>query len=158
MKIENQQLIEKFYSAFKNKNAAEMQACYHDEAVFKDPVFGELNRAKAAAMWRMLCENGKDLKIEFSDVFANDKTGGVTWQARYTFSKTGRKVHNVVHAKFEFKEGKIKKHNDDFNFYAWNIQAFGFTGRLLGFLPFFKNKVRSVARKSLEKYIKNHGF
>jgi len=102
-------LIEKFYSAFKNLDAETMANCYHKDIVFKDPAFGTLKSDKAKYMWHMLCQNqkGKDFKISYSNIdFKNDK-GTAQWEAHYTFSKTGRKVHNKITATFEFKDGKI---------------------------------------------------
>ncbi len=89
-------LIEKFYKAFQNKDAETMISCYHEDVVFRDPVFGELKGDDARAMWIMLCRNAKDLQIELSDISASLKKGSAHWEAWYSFSKTGRKVHNVV--------------------------------------------------------------
>ncbi len=38
----NAALIQRFYAAFAARDAAGMQACYHPDVVFRDPVFGEL--------------------------------------------------------------------------------------------------------------------
>ena len=61
-------------------------------------------------MWEMLITAGKDLKITFSDIRANDTTGTCHWEAWYTFSRTGKKVHNIIDASFEFQDGKIIQH------------------------------------------------
>ena len=66
------------------------------------------------------------------------------------FSVTGKKVVNHIKANFEFENGKIIKHNDHFNFYTWAKQALGFTGVLLGWTPFLKNKIRSTAANNLK--------
>ena len=60
-------LIEKFYDAFAKRDAETMSTCYHDDVHFTDPAF-DLHGTSAADMWRMLCENGKDLKLEYRDV------------------------------------------------------------------------------------------
>ena len=49
----NAQLIQTFYTAFQNRDAAGMAACYHPEVVFSDPVFPHLEGPKAIAMWQM---------------------------------------------------------------------------------------------------------
>jgi limonene-1,2-epoxide hydrolase len=148
------QLLEAFYTAFKNLDAETMVNCYHDDVVFKDPAFGILNGDHAKNMWRMLCESqkGKDFKITFSNIEANDFNGSAHWEAFYTFSKTGRKVHNVIEAQFEFKDGKIIKHTDVFDLYRWSKQAFGLTGFLLGWTRFFKNKLNVQTNNLLSKY------
>jgi ketosteroid isomerase-like protein len=150
----NAELIRDFYTCFANRDARGMAACYHPSVKFSDEVFTELEGAKANAMWRMLCERGKDLKIEFRDIEANDTTGSAHWEAWYTFSGTGRPVHNKIDAHFEFRGKKIFRHRDTFDFHAWASQAFGVTGRLLGWSSLFRKRVRAKAAKSLAAYMK----
>ena len=147
-------LIESFYIAFNKLDADAMTACYHDEIVFEDPAFGILKGKHAKNMWRMLCESqkGKDFKITFSNIQANDLIGSAHWEAFYTFSKTGRKVHNVIDAHFEFKDGKIIKHTDDFNLYKWSRQAMGLKGLLLGNTQFFKARLNAQTKHLLSKF------
>lgn len=145
-------IIEKFYTAFTEKDWQTMQSCYHDEVTFEDPAFGQLHGAEAKKMWKMLCEQGNDLKIEFSNVEVNEKIGKAHWEAWYTFSLTGKKIHNVIDAEFELKDGLIISHKDSFNLHRWAKQAFGFKGWLLGGTNFFRKKFQQQARKSLAKY------
>lgn len=145
-------IIEKFYTAFTQKDWQTMQSCYHNEVTFEDPAFGQLHGGEAKKMWKMLCEQGKDLKIEFSNVEVNEKTGNAHWEAWYTFSLTGKKIHNVIDAEFELKDGLIISHKDSFNLHRWAKQAFGFKGWLLGGTNFFRKKFQRQARKSLAKY------
>jgi limonene-1,2-epoxide hydrolase len=147
-------LIEKFYTAFQNKDAATMVSCYHDDIVFTDPAFGELKGDDAKAMWKMLCSNSSDLKIEFSNITASLKKGSVHWEAWYTFSRKGRKVHNVIDAEFDFKDSKIIKHTDTFNLHKWASQAMGWKGKLFGGRVFFKNKLNLQTRKLLAEFKK----
>jgi ketosteroid isomerase-like protein len=149
-------LIEKFYKAFQNKDAQTMISCYHEDVVFNDPVFGELKGNDARAMWTMLCRNAEDLRIELSNISASLKKGSAHWEAWYSFSKTGRKVHNVVDANFEFKDSKIIKHADSFNMHKWASQALGFKGWLLGGTNFLKEKIRQQARNSLIEFRSNN--
>lgn len=133
-----------------------MQACYADDATFSDSAFVDLNAAQVRAMWKMLLLGGKDLQMVFRDVQANDQKGSAYWEATYTFSATGRKVLNKIHANFEFENGKIKKHRDHFDFYAWARQAFGTTGLLLGWTSYFQGKVQAKAKGNLEKFMQNN--
>jgi ketosteroid isomerase-like protein len=154
----NAQLIHKFYTAFSKRDAREMAACYHPSVRFSDEVFTDLQGAWANAMWQMLCERGKDLKIEFRDIVADDAGGRAHWEAWYTFSATRRPVHNKIDARFEFEDGKIIRHRDSFSFWAWASQALGPTGVLLGWSPFVKNRVRSQAAKSLDAFVRERGW
>lgn len=150
----HENLITAFYAAFAKHDHAGMAACYHDDVEFTDPVFGTLKGVQAKAMWQMLLERSKgSLQISFSNVHATDTTGSAHWEAIYPFSKTGRTVHNKIDAAFQFKDGKIIKHTDHFDLYKWSRQAFGVTGTLLGFTPFFQNKIRATATKSLHSYL-----
>jgi ketosteroid isomerase-like protein len=153
----NRRLIEDFYTAFKQKDAEGMVACYHEEITFEDPVFGILKGTDAKNMWRMLLASSKDLDITFNNIQLAGDQGKVRWEALYTFSKTGRKVHNKVEASFIFKEGRIWNHRDDFSFSKWSSQAFGMLGLLLGYTRFLKTKIRRNAHASLAKYKASRG-
>ena len=156
---QNEELIHRFYQAFQKKDHKTMQDCYSDQALFNDEVFKDLDARKVRKMWEMLVKRSTDLKIEYSNVQAEDKNGSAEWVAWYTFSQTGRKVRNKIHSSFEFENGKITTHTDRFHFHNWSSQALGFTGKLLGWTSFLKNKVRKNAMHALEKYIlKNPDF
>lgn len=150
---QNEQLIEHFYTCFKNKDYEGMQTCYADNATFSDAVFQNLNAAQVRAMWQMLILKGKDLRIEFSQISADEQTGRAHWDAYYTFSTTGKKVVNKIDAFFEFENGKISKHTDSFNFYNWAKQALGTSGLLLGWTNFLQQRVRLQAIKNLEIFM-----
>jgi len=147
-------LLKKFYTAFNELDAETMASCYHNDIVFEDPAFGILKGEKAGNMWQMLCssQKGKDFKVIFYDLESNTNTGTAKWEAFYNFSKTGRKVHNKVTAKFEFKDGKIIKHTDDFNLHTWSKQAMGFKGLILGGTGFFKKKLQQQTNFALTKF------
>ncbi|MGH1336347.1 MAG: nuclear transport factor 2 family protein [Aureispira sp.] len=144
--------IEKFYTAFQQLDAQSMVACYHDDVEFEDPAFGLLKGEDAKDMWRMLCANAKDFKLEFSAIQQNGETGKAHWEARYIFSRTGRSVHNIIDATFELKDGLIIKHHDQFNLRRWAGQALGFKGSLLGGTKFFQNKLQAQTNGLLTKY------
>jgi ketosteroid isomerase-like protein len=148
-------LVEKFYNAFKDLDAPTMNSCYHRDIVFEDPAFGVLEGYRAKAMWEMLCESqkGKDFKVIYSDIKTNTNKGSAHWEAFYSFSKTGRKVHNKIDATFEFKDGLIIKHTDNFSLHKWAQQAIGFKGLLLGSTGFFKKKLNKQTTFLLDKYI-----
>lgn len=130
-----------------------MQHAYHSSAEFNDPVFEHLSSAEVKAMWQMLIIYAKDLHISCSHISADDSTGKCQWGAVYTFTTTGRKVHNIIFATFEFRERKIIKHTDKFDFWRWSKMALGTTGLLLGWSPLIINKVRTTARKRLVKFM-----
>ena len=146
------ELIHRFYTALNDRDADTMISCYHDDVVFEDPGFGKLPGDRAKKMWQMLCKNGKDLKVEFSQVEADENKGKAHWEAWYTFSKTGRPVHNKIDAEFAFKDGKISKHTDHFDLRRWSSQALGWKGMLLGGTGFFKKKLQQQTNRMLDKF------
>jgi ketosteroid isomerase-like protein len=151
----NKALIEQFYTSFARRDYAGMIACYSPQVEFSDPIF-QLKGKAAWAMWNMLCESGKDLAITFKDVAANENSGKAHWEASYTFSATGRRVHNILDAEFQFENGKIMRHHDQFNFWRWASQALGPAGIFLGWTPMIQNRVKETARNNLNKFIAKH--
>ncbi len=153
----NAQLITDFYAAFGRRDAEGMVACYAPDVVFSDPVFPNLRGDEARAMWRMLCERGQDLRIEASGIEADDRAGKAHWDAWYTFSATGQKVHNIIDARFEFANGKIARHTDTFDLRRWAGMALGMKGKLLGWLPPVQNAIRKQGDAGLRAWMKKHG-
>ena len=66
-------LISTFYTAFQQKDAAGMKACYSPKVIFNDPVFRNLDYDGVTAMWEMLLKNGKDLVLEFEVLEENEQ-------------------------------------------------------------------------------------
>ena len=149
----NEQLIQRFYEAFGQRDAAAMNACYHDEVVFSDPVFGELRGQSVKSMWRMLCEQGVDLNITYSAISADGEQGKATWVAMYTFSPTGRMVVNRVRASFTFRDGKIVAHHDSFDLRAWMRSALGVMGLFMSWIPGGQATIRTTAKRGLEQWM-----
>jgi ketosteroid isomerase-like protein len=148
----NEELINNFYSAFAAGDHATMAGAYTDDATFSDPVFPNLSADEVRAMWRMFCTGGNEIKLNFSDVRADDKAGSAHWDAVYKFPKTGREVHNHINASFLFRDGKIVRHRDDFNLYAWTRMALGPMGTLLGWSPIVQGQVRKQAASQLRRF------
>ncbi|MBC7383273.1 MAG: nuclear transport factor 2 family protein [Bacteroidia bacterium] len=155
--MNNSELITKFYQSFSKGDAEGMVNCYHENIRFEDPAFGVLNGNDAKYMWHLLVERSKgEIKVSFSDVKADDKSGSAQWEAEYNFKQTGRKVLNKIDAQFEFKEGKIIKHTDNFDLWKWSQQAFGWKGYLFGWSEFMKQKIRQKTMGLLKQYIQTH--
>jgi ketosteroid isomerase-like protein len=151
----NAQLLTKFYTSFKNRDFKGMVECYHPEVEFGDALF-DLRGDAAAGMWYMLCKNATDLQVKLVDVTANDRQGIAHWEATYNFSETGRAVHNIVEATFEFKDGRIIKHQDDWDFWRWSHMALGMMGRLLGWTPLIRGVLKKKAGQRLVEFIEKH--
>ena len=153
----SKQIITQFYQAFQNHDAEAMASMYHEEATFSDPVFQNLSAEQTRNMWRMLIERAKgELEIEFHTIIGDNEIAQCVWEAKYKFSKTKNEVHNIIHATMHFKDGLIINHKDEFNLWRWSSMALGLPGKLLGWSPFIKNKIRKTAMGSLDHYESNH--
>lgn len=146
-------VVRGFYDAFTRRDGDAMAAVYADEATFSDPVFPGLRGREIGAMWRMLCGRAHDLVVTASGIEGDDTRVRAHWEATYTFSATGRKVHNVVDATFELANGRVVRHVDDFDFWRWSRMALGTPGLLLGWSPIVRNKVRAQARAGLDAFL-----
>ncbi|MGJ5640632.1 nuclear transport factor 2 family protein [Formosa sp. S-31] len=149
-------LIISFYTAFNNLNPEGMVACYHPEVTFHDPAFGTLKGERAKNMWRMLCKSqqGKAFKVQYSNIKVEGNEGSCDWNVSYIFGKPEKQVVNRVHAVFEFKDGLIYKHTDEFDLHKWAKLAMGFKGSLLGGTAYFKTKFQYKTNAKLDAFIK----
>ncbi|MFN0160158.1 MAG: nuclear transport factor 2 family protein [Burkholderiales bacterium] len=147
--------IETFYSAFADLDGKAMQACYAEDASFRDEAFTLAGRREIGGMWRMLTDTTRTRardawKLTYSQV----TDASAHWEAHYRFTATGRLVHNIIEARFSFDDaGLIKTHVDSFDFWRWSRQALGAPGMLLGWTPFLRAKVRQQAAANLKKFL-----
>ena len=119
-----------------------MAACYTPDAVFSDPVFGELRGDEPGRMWIMLTGRAQDLRIALAEHDA-DEHRDAHWLADYTFARPAEGPQRRPR-RFVFRDGLIAEHHDAFSFYAWSRQALGPAGLLLGWTPMLPT--RSAAR------------
>jgi ketosteroid isomerase-like protein len=142
----NAELLDRLYTSFRRRDAAAMAACYAPDATFADPIFA-VNGEGIGQMWAMLCERGRDLVLDWRDVDADDRSGRVHWEARYTFSLTSRPVHNRIDSTFTFRDGLIATQRDRFSLWRWSRMALGPKGAALGWTPLVRNAIRAEARR-----------
>ena len=155
----HEQLLRDFYAAFARRDADTMARCYHPDIAFSDPVFPMLRGAEVAAMWAMLTSRASgDFEISLLNASADTDGGSARWDAKYTFSQTGRRVHNNIEARFAFREGKIVRHVDRFSFWRWSQQALGPLGMLLGWSLPLKALIRRKARASLTGFMERGAY
>jgi ketosteroid isomerase-like protein len=138
------ELIEHLYASFQRRDAAAMAACYAPDATFRDPIF-DVRGEDVALMWTMFCERGRDLTLEWRDVRADDAGGAAHWEPRYTFSVTGRPVHNLIDSRFTFRDGRIVAQTDTFDLWRWSRMAIGPKAALLGWTPFVQKAIKAEA-------------
>jgi len=86
-------------------------------------------------------------------VLFRSKQAKVSWEAKYSFGKSKRMVHNKIDANFIIQDGLIILHNDVFNLYKWSRMAFGSGGILLGWTGLMQDKIRAMAAKNLKHFM-----
>jgi hypothetical protein len=149
--------IERFYAAFAQLDGEAMQACYAPNARFDDEAFSLQGAEQIGGMWRMLCAatKSKPASREHWQLHVSQITDrSAHWEAHYLFSATGRSVINRIDAAFEFDaQGRITRHRDRFDFWAWSRQALGTPGLLLGWTPMLRKKVRATAAQNLVRFM-----
>lgn len=143
-----------FWDALGAKDAEAMATFYSHDATFEDEVF-RLRGRECGLMWRMLFQGAADLRVRTHALKVERGVAHGTWEAWYTFSATGRKVHNRIHTRLVVRDGAIVDHHDRFPFWRWSRQALGAKGWLLGWTPLVRAAVRRQARKRLEKWVAN---
>jgi ketosteroid isomerase-like protein len=148
----NAALVERFYAAFDRRDHRAMAASYSPAARFSDPVFQDLAGPRIGTMWRMLCERATDLRVECGPVRSEGDVVRVEWQAWYTYSATGRRVHNSIVASLTLEGGLIRRHDDVFDLYRWARQALGIKGLLLGWTSLVQRAIRRQASRSLDAF------
>jgi len=151
----NTELIDRFYTAFQERDADAMNACYAPGIKFSDPVFGVLEGDRARAMWKMLAGRSAGLELTYQVGTVDDTTGSATWQAKYDFSQTGRSVDNHISSKFWFENGLIVRQEDTFSLWRWASMALGPKGQFLGWLPPVQAAIRKQAAGGLEAFMKS---
>ena len=150
----NEEIIQRFYTAFQKLDYKTMQDCYSQDIIFNDAVFGVLQGDEARVMWEMLCKQATKFSLTFSDIrLLDEEYATCNWTATYIFSKTARPVVNYVKAHMRIQDNKITEHTDQFNLYKWCRQALGLPGVLLGWSSLLQNKIRKQARTNLRKFI-----
>ncbi len=152
----NEQTIHRFYTAFQQLDYATMQSCYHNEAVFSDPVFGLLDIHETRAMWEMLCKRAKNFSLTYGNIqLLDDEYTTADWVATYDFGAAGRRVTNRIKAHMRFQDGLIIEHSDAFSIYEWSKQALGLPGWLLGWSGFMHKRVRLKAKVGLMQFMQS---
>ena len=144
--------LDRLYAGFRDRDYSAVRSCYHPDVHFVDEVF-DLRGAAVPGMWHMLLDRGTDLTFTVNLTQAPQRTRR---EPVYTFSATGRPVHNVIDSTFEFEGGQILRQQDQFNFHRWAGMALGPMGTLLGWTPWLRAKVSRGANEKLRAFLDSH--
>ncbi len=145
----NAVLLQRLFNSLDQHDHPAMAGCYHPAATFRDIAFDLRGRKQIHAMWHMIC--GGDIRATFDLVHADDHSGQVNLVDDYTFSSTGRRVHNVIDSQFRFRDGLIVEHCDFCDARVWSAMALGgASGLLAGRFRFLRSR---KAREKLQGFV-----
>jgi len=148
----NAGLLHRLFTSLNQHDHQEMAACYHADATFRDIAFDLRGSKQIHAMWHMICET--DIRASFHLLEVDDRVGHVTLIDDYTFSSTGRAVHNVIDSHFRLRDGLIIEHQDLCDARVWAAMALGgVSGFMAGRFRFLRS---FKARQLLREFIDNH--
>lgn len=150
-------VLRRLFTAFAAGDGEAMAACYAPDARFSDPVYPWLRGSEVGDMWRMLTGRAKGLDVVVEALAADERSGSATWTASYEFGEDRRQVSNRVHSSFVLADGLVAEQRDDFDFHAWSAMALGPSGRLLGWTPWLRDRVRRTAAGQLAAFRASRG-
>lgn len=153
----NAALLHKLFTALAAHDPLTIASCYHPKAHFRDIAFDLRGVDDIYDMWRMVCREETDIKVDFDVVEANDRDGRARLVEDYRIGasnappRPGRPVHNEIESNFEFEDGLIRGQIDDCDPKAWARQAM--KNRIMGYLAGRIRLMRSLgARKKLREF------
>jgi len=156
-------VVKDFFACYQTHDYKGMQDCLHLDSQFSDFAF-DIEGADVFAMWEWLCtrENKEtgERPVEILS-FGNIRSGRrdnivtATYELRYRFGDTGRRVQYSIDAEFLFDDGQIIRHRDDGSMKTWARQALGPPWSWFHGTEFFRNRVRRRARERLDRFIDN---
>ena len=152
------QTLERFFAALAERDIDAMAQCYAYGAHFEDPVFELQGHREIMGMWSLLFERRSPLTdtwtLDFHSLHTLHNRGSARWEPTFLYRPTGRVVHNIVSSQFSFDEdGLITLQRDNFDFWRWARQAYGFVGLMMGWTPLLWDQARAQADTSLQEML-----
>lgn len=149
------QTLERFFTALANRDAQGMAACYAYGARFEDPVFELQGHREIMGRWSLLFDHPAPAAdvwtLSFHSLHTLHNRGNARWEPTFVHLPTGRVVHNIVYSQFNFDDdGLITLQRDNFDFWRWARQAYGFLGLMMGWTPLLWDQARTQAHISLQ--------
>ncbi|WP_051418467.1 nuclear transport factor 2 family protein [Mesoplasma seiffertii] len=146
-----QEILDSFYTAFKNGDSEKMNSLYSKKVTFNDAIFENLNYKQVTNMWTSLLATKEQSQfvVDFEIKNLNEEIF-VVWTATYLFGPKRRKVVNVVESRMTIQDEKIIVHTDSFDFYNWAKQAIGGPAIIFGKQKWFQKKVAAKAMNKLK--------
>jgi hypothetical protein len=144
----DEQVVQRFYEAFKSSDAAGMAECYGEDATFQDIAFKLTGKPNIVAMWRFVCHRRP--RIWFGCIRTVDPEVKAHWVADYKFQGTNQ-VNYGSDSRFTIRDGLIQHHHDEASRWNWARQALGIPAAIL--VTAFPFVLRIKANMELKKFL-----
>lgn len=147
------QTLHRFFTALAARDTQGMLNCYAHGVRFEDPLFNLSGEREIMGMWALLFK-ADVWALEFHTVKTLNNHGSVRWEATFRYTPTGKVVYNGVYSQFYFDDdGLILSQRDNFDFWRWARQAYGFMGLMIGWTPLMWDHAREQAEVSLQEVL-----
>ncbi len=122
---QNVRAVRSFCDAWSHRDAAEIAACFTDDAVYHNmPMHPVRGRAAITAFIEQFLAESSEVRFELRAIAT--ARGGIVMTERLDCFKTGeRQIELPVAGVFELRDGKISAWRDYFDLQTWLKQARG---------------------------------
>ena len=152
----NQQIIESFLIALKNKDYELMKELFASNIQYFDPVYSYLKQEEVIGMWKMELRSYDEYILTWDNII--DKGDGYFSVKCNTSFLRNRKLINLKHTlHVKIENGIISEHSNAFSIHELVKQEKGFSGWLLGWNRYYQNIIKLKARQELYKMLTIHG-
>jgi ketosteroid isomerase-like protein len=114
-----------YFEAFSRRDFTVMANLYqpHQQNVFNDPIFKNLDSNQVKAMWKLLLADQRDLQLQYKIISDDGLNISIEWIAQYTYPATGQRVVNHATSRMQVRDGAIVRQNDDYSLCHWTLMA-----------------------------------
>ena len=145
-------IVEQFYAALNAKDLLTLRSLYHPKAEYNDEIFS-LNYKEILALWYSSMQPEMELVAEVHSIDQQKESIVTHWTISYTIASINKRITLDEVGRFEFQDGLIIRHTDEYSFYRWCAQAFGVAGMLASWSKWLRKKVRNQAYSSINANI-----
>lgn len=150
----NIEIIDLFFTAFKNLDHQAMNALYSDDIVYSDPLFGMLEGEAVKNRWELLFQDVREFRLTVIKTEEIDQEYATCqWKATWISSRSKRQIVFEAKSFMRFSGNQIIEHSDGFSLTKWIAQAYGLKGQFFGWLNFMKRRVQREYRQRLIQYL-----
>ena len=155
----NKNIVEKFYTAFSNKDYKSIFYSLSENIIYHDPIYGLLEGDVVRWLWQMRCERLHNASFKFWDIEALDhEYMTCQWQIQYFNNASGADVVMKGKAYMRVIDGKITEQSEGYRLSDWLAISHGWMGKLFGWTGYMQRKEKKKFAEMLNRYIKSQSL